>query len=85
MTPQAKALRAAVAAAVGPGKVDVALRAVVSGLGEPVAWRKRNPALPREGESVSGSPAPYVYSEYDNGGVPLHDFHALLEASGADR
>lgn len=33
MTPRAKALRSAVAAAVGPGRVDAALRAVVEELG----------------------------------------------------
>ena len=33
-----EALRSAVAAQVGPGKVDAVLRAVVETLGEPVAW-----------------------------------------------
>lgn len=79
MTPQAKALRSAVAAAVGPGKVDAALRAVVEELG----------LEDEHVDDVYMANALLGFSSQKSSESPLtpiaEALYALLEASGADR
>ncbi len=81
MTPQAKALRSAVAAAVGPGKVDAALRAVVEELGVQRSWP---PGLRMTASQL-------VDDGFEPDGALVHEtrtiagaMSALLEASGVD-